>query len=40
MMDNNTTLSSNDCNMQYGCLLPASAVFISYIIKFIEQLFD
>ena len=39
-MYNMTTLSSNDCNMQYGCLIPATSVLIAYFVTLIEQLFD
>ena len=37
---NSTTFNSNECTMQYGCIIPATSAIIAYLITFIEQLFD
>ena len=39
-LSNNYLNSTQDCTIQYGCLIPASIALISYFFnKVIEQLF-
>jgi len=37
---NSSYFNSNECTMQYGCLIPAYTAIIAYLITIIEQLFD
>ncbi len=39
-MEYNNIINSNECTMQYGCLIPATTAIIAYLITIIEQLFD
>jgi hypothetical protein len=39
-MEYNNYLNSNECTMQYGCIIPATSAIIAYLIEIIGQLFD